>query len=321
MSKPQPKIQAASLARGGEAVPWTAYLHLLVIYLVWGGAYLLVKLVVSGAAVITPLQLLTARTWCATLLLGIISLARTGLPGRVSLRDVGLCAASGVLMWATGNGFATQAAKHASSSFIVMALGTIPLWSTMLDCIIERSVPDRRTALALAVGFVGLGLVVGPALFSHGAIVEQGYEGLTILLLITAGVTWSLGTILQRPLAGRLDPGWAATMQVGTAAAVVSLFAIHENAPILPQPPSEIQVVAFVLLVVFASVVSLLSYIKVVRVFSPVVASTFAYINPVVGMVLGVLVLGETITPLSIVGLVVVLASVAVVVATPRRGR
>ncbi len=295
------------------AIPLAAYGHLLTIYLVWGAAYLAVKVCISGPAYITVLQLQSARMWCAALLLALLATVRRGRPARPSPRDLGICAASGLLMWVAGNGLATLASRHAASSFIVMALGAIPLWSCMLDLLIERAVPSRRVLAGLLLGLSGLFLVMAPALMDSGhAIIEPGYAGFTVAILVVAGISWSLGTIVQRPLLRRVPAEWAASFQMTTAALVLSVLAVGEGTP----PPHDIgttQLLAFGFLVVFASVIGLTSYIKVLRTFRPVVASTFAYVNPVVGVLLGAALLGEAPAPISLAGLVVVLVSIGIV--------
>lgn len=293
-------------------IPLSAYGHLLAIYLVWGAAYLAVKVALSGPAAITVFQLQTSRLWAACALLAVLATVRNGLPRRLSRRDLAICAGSGVLMWVFGNGLATLASRHSASIFVVMALGAIPIWSCLLDLLIERAVPTLRVVVGLALGLFGLFLVTAPALFGGGTIIEPGYAGFTVLILIGAGVSWSLGTIVQRPLMGRLPPEWAATFQMLAAALVLTVLAAGEGAS-LPEAPGHTQWLAFGFMVVFGSVIGLTSYIRVLRSFSPVIASTFAYVNPIVGVLLGWLILDERPAPLSLVGLAIVLTSIAII--------
>ena len=301
--------------RASSAVPpLSAYGHLLTIYLVWGAAYLAVKICIAGTAAITVLQLQSARMWCAALLLGVVAMVRSGEVPRLSVSDIGTCMVSGLLMWVAGNGLATLASHHATSSFIVMALGAIPLWSCLFDLVIARSVPSRGVVLGLVLGLLGLFLVMAPALLdTRSAIIAPGHAGFVALVLVGAGASWSLGTIVQRPLMRRVQPEWAATFQMLAAALVLTVLAAAEAAP-LPGPPDMQQVLAFGFLIVFASVIGLTSYIRVLRAFSPVVASTFAYVNPIIGVLLGSTILGEELAPVSLLGLVAVLASIFIVV-------
>lgn len=310
--------EAASDA--SPAIPLSAYGHLLAIYIVWGGSYMAVKVSLAGGpAAVTVLQLQSTRLWLASALLALATLVRHGLPPLPSRRDIAICVASGLVMWMGGNGLATLASRHATSSFIVMAMGAIPLWACLLDLVVERAVPSRRVVLGLLLGLFGLFLVVSPTLIGgHTVIIEPGYAELTVLLVIGAGLSWSFGTIIQRPLMRRLRPEWAATFQMLAAAVVLSALAVGEGAPI-PSAPNLPQWLAFGFLTIFASVIGLTSYIKVIGTFSPIIASTFAYVNPIIGVLLGWIILGEELEPVSLAGLGVVLASIAIVLS--RRSR
>jgi len=303
----------AAAAASSPSPSLMSYGHLLVIYLVWGGAYLAVKICLSGPAAVTVLQLQTARLWLAAILLAAVSAVVSGPPPRLTRRDLGLCALSGILMWVGGNGLAAVASHHAASGFVAMALGAIPLWSTLLDVAAGHAKPRKEVFVALAVGLGGLCLVMAPALFATDAvIVAPEYALRTVLLLGAAGLVWAAGTTLQRPLMGRSPPSWTATYQIGSAALALSLPVVVEGAP-LPTEPSVAQLGAFTFLILFGSVIGLISFIQVVRVFSPAVASTFAYVNPVVGILLGWLILGEVPAPLSLAGMAVVLVSIALI--------
>lgn len=294
------------------------YAHLIAIYLVWGASYLATKITLSGPEAVTAIQLQSSRMWCASLLLGVVAFVRRGRPRSLSRSDLGLCAASGLLMWVLGNGLATLASHYAASSFIVMALGAIPLWICLLDLLIDRKLPSLHVALGLVLGLCGLFLVVLPTLIeSRQAVIAPGYAELTVGILIAAGISWSLGTIVQRPLMRRLAPEWAGALQMQCAALVLTGLSVQEGAP-LPGVPALQQWLGFGFLVVFASVIGLTSYIRVIGSFSPVIASTFAYVNPIVGVLLGWLILSEEIAPLSMLGLLLVLISIAVILR--RRG-
>lgn len=301
------------IATSSPSPSLVSYGHLLVIYLVWGAAYLAVKICLSGPATVTVLQLQTARLWAAAILLAAISAVASGPPPRLSRRDLGLCAFSGILMWVGGNGLAAMASQHAASSFVVMALGAIPLWSTLLEVAARRATPRPDVLVGLALGLSGLGLVMAPALLATDAVIVEPEQALmTIVLLGGAGLAWATGTMLQRPLMGRSPPAWTATYQIGAAAVVLTLPVLAEGAA-LPNAPSNGQLGAFAFLILFASVIGLISFIQVVRSFSPSVASTFAYVNPVVGILLGWLILGEVPAPLSLAGMAIVLISIALI--------
>ncbi|TDC72371.1 DMT family transporter [Streptomyces hainanensis] len=235
------------------------------------------------------------------------------MPGRTRA----LAALSGVLMWAAGNGLATYSAAYASSSFIVMAMGTIPLWTVATEAVLTRTPPSRRVLGALGVGFLGLGLVVAPGLFSAD-ILEPDHAAVTILMLVGGGATWATGTAIQKRVAPAFTIPSLAALQFTAAALVLAGPALAVGVP-RPDHVGAAQWAAFGYLVVFGSAISLSAYAVVVRTFSASVASTFAYVNPVVGVLLGTVVLREDIAPVSILGLLVVLTAVGAVLVAPTR--
>ena len=106
--------------------------------------------------------------------------------------------------------------------------------------------------------------------------------------LSCAGLTWSLGSVLQQPLLGRLAPTTAAGIQMLSAALILTTVGEVQAVPLLPQfGLTTHQIAAFLFLVVFGSAICLVSYIKVIKSFNPAIASTFAYVNPLVGVALG----------------------------------
>jgi drug/metabolite transporter (DMT)-like permease len=309
----------------GAAVPerqtWHRYSHLAVVYIVWGSTYLAVKICVSGPPALSPIQLQTWRMWFAGALLMGMSLLYGGFPTKIGMRDLLICGITGTLMWVFGNGLATLASRHAASGFIVMTMGIIPVWTTLIGSIMSRTVPSRAMLLGILIGIIGLGFVVVPPALSLGTSpVEAGYAGWAALILCLGGLTWSLGSILQRPLLGRLTPQASAALQMLSAAIVLTVIAkVHGDALVPTSPISLRQILAFAFLVVFGSAICLISYIKVIKSFSPAAASTFAYVNPLVGVALGWAFLGELPAMGALFGIVLILLGVFLVIVGPRR--
>ncbi len=260
------------------------YLHLAIVYLVWGSTYLAVKIGISGPGLIVPLQF---QTWRMALL-GAISLAVSGWPTSIGVRDLARCAITGILMW---------------------AMGMIPVWTTLVSGIVYRTLPSRVTLLGLLFGILGLGLIFGPpVLYGDAHVVARGYGPWIAMTLSAAGLTLSIGTILQRPVLRNIEPSWAASLQMLAAALVLAGMCKLNGHALMPEFHfSTSQIGAFTYAVVFGSAICLISYLKVLETFSPSVASTFAYINPIVGIILGWTVLGEVPARSAIIGMGLVL--------------
>jgi drug/metabolite transporter (DMT)-like permease len=258
-----------------------------------------------------------------SLLLGGISLVASGWPPSLGIRDLAMCAVTGILMWVMGNGLATMSSPHAASAFIVMVMGMIPVWTVLVTSLVDRTVPSRSVLFGLALGVAGLGLIFAPSIFGSGAgAVEYGYGPWVALMLSAAGLSWSVGSILQRPILRKLEPSWAASLQMLTAALVLaSMSALEGNALVPDFHFSTAQISAFGYTVIFGSAICLISYLKVLDAFSPAVASTFAYVNPMIGIILGWTVLGERPGLFAILGIALILAGVFLVMSRGKSGK
>ncbi|MBO1325471.1 EamA family transporter [Acetobacter sp. TBRC 12305] len=294
-----------------------AYGHLVAIYLIWGSTYLASKICLSGPHAMSVLQLQITREIIGASVLGALSLLRHGWPAGVRGRDIGLCLFCGVLLWCGGNTLATACARYTSSGFIVMAMGVIPLWTALFDSLFGGGRISRRMVLSLLTGLAGLAMVVWPTFHGGQAGNGQGHPLLIMLVLQLGAMSWAAGTVLQRPLAARFPGGLIASAQLATGAVGLSCvaLAIHD-VPHFDVGPQQWGALAF--LVLFGSVIAPSSYVAVVRTFRPEIASTFAYVNPIVGVCLGSLILGERPALLSLVGMVVILGSVALLLLPTR---
>lgn len=306
--------------RAAAPESWQRYGHLAVVYVVWGAAYFAVKIVVGGDSPVSPIQLQVWRIGIAGVLLIGLAFATTRRVPAVRPRDLLLCAASGILMWVCGNGMAVAASRHAASAFIVMAMGMIPLWTILIDSLVRRQWPTRRVALGLGTGLAGLVLIFGPpVLAGDTSAVEPGYGLSTALMLTGAGLTWSLGSVVQQPALASLPPIWSAGFQMLAAGLVLIGMAAGSDAILVPAgPPGLSRILAFLFLLLFGSVFCLISYLEVLKRFSPAVGSTFAYVNPVIGIALGWVFLGEAPTPVALGGMGLILAGVYLVLTRPR---
>ena len=117
------KFMSDTVTLSTERPAWHRYVHLLVVYLVWGSTYFAVKIALHGETALTPLAMQTWRNWFAGLLLVALAFATSRRLPRLGWREGMLCAVSGILMWVLGNGLSTLASRHAASTFIVMAMG------------------------------------------------------------------------------------------------------------------------------------------------------------------------------------------------------
>lgn len=281
----------------------TDYAHLFVIYVVWGSAYLAMKMGVSGPDAFSTFQLQALRLLIGGIILGLIAWSR-GLWRPIGRRELMLLVVSAFLFWVCGNGFAMLALRELPSGFVAMAMGTIPLWSAAFEAIRSRRPPAQPAALAI--GFAGLLMIYLPTL-SIGGTIHASWSAVALLFL--APIAWVFATSLQPRLQRGMDATAAAGAQLVLGALMAGGLAVLEGVP-LPSMPSVQTLVATLYMAVVASALSFQSYVRATALFSPNVVSAFAYVNPIVGVLLGWLILSEHPVPLSLLGMLLVIASI-----------
>jgi len=199
-------------------------------------------------------------------------------------------AISGLLMWSGANGLVSWAEQRADSSYASLLVGMLPLWSAAIDSILDRRRPSWRLALSLFVGFAGLGLLTAPRL-AHA----QGTDALSILALIASPIFWSSGSILQirRPV-GVTPLVSAGYLHLFGSCGFVLLAVLAREPWPTPTPAAW---GGWTYLLIGGSILGFTSYIRTLRLLPISVAVTFAYVNPVIAVLLGNLVLHEPLTP------------------------
>ena len=281
----------------------TGLLALLVVYVVWGGTYLAIRYAVREGGGFPPFTMAASRT-----LLGGAILLFIGFLWKQRLRLtkpelVGLTL-SAVLMWNGGNGMVTWAEQRAHSGYAALVVGTTPIFSAVIESLFNRRRPTRGLVLALLVGFAGLFLLTWPVLRAG----ERG-DTLATLALVAAPFCWSLGSTLQQrhPMALPVvvSAGWQQVL--GGLGFVALLGLTGEPAP----HPSPEAWWAWSYLVLFGSVLSFTAYVTALRRLPMPVVMTYAYVNPVIAILLGWFFLHEEVTPTTLAGMALILTGVA----------
>jgi drug/metabolite transporter (DMT)-like permease len=285
------------------SLPIKGLLNLVVVYLVWGSTYLFIRVAVREGSGFPPFAMVASRILCASAILFAVAwLLKNRLS--VSRRELRLLVLSGVLMWFGGNGMVTWAERHADSGYAALILGTTPIWAVILEAILDREAPSPLLILSLLVGFTGLGVLVWPVL-------EKGVRAdfaSTVALLIAA-VVWPAGSLmLQRSPPKSTSVVVAAYQQLsGGLGLALAVWATGEPWP-QPIPSAWI---GWAYLVIAGSVISFTSYVIAVRTLPFTVVTTYAYVNPVIAVLLGRVVLDERITSSTLLGMILILAGVA----------
>jgi drug/metabolite transporter (DMT)-like permease len=289
---------------------WAA---LLIVYFVWGSTYVGIKVVVDT---LPPLLSAGSRFLVAAALLAAI-LAVRGRSLRVTRHELAASAFAGLLLLTLGVGVVHIAETRIDSSVAAMIAGTVPLQVILMRLAAGEN-PSRATRLSTLAGLTGLGLVVAPGL---GA----GSTAVGLAVMIGASISWSTGSFLSRRLSLPSDPFAAAVYEMAAAGVFLTgaALAVGEWGELDAAAFAADSIIAWAYLVVMGSLVGFTAYAWLLRVAPISLVVTHQYVNPLVAIALGMLLLGERPSPWTLVGSLLVVAAVYVAVRaeSPRRTR
>ena len=278
---------------------WAA---LLVIYFVWGSTYLGIKIAVET---LPPLLAAGTRFLAAGAILMVI-LAIRGTSLRVSRRELASAALAGLLLLTLGVGVVHIAETRIDSSVAAMIAGTVPL-----QMILFRTVSGDRVSRAMRigtlVGLVGLALVLLPGF-------RSGSTAVGLVVMLFASISWSTGSFLSPRLSMPRDPFVAAAYEMLAGGLFLTSVALATGDWRDLGGVSGNSLAAWLYLVVAGSVVGFTAYAWLLRSAPISLVVTHQYVNPLVAIVLGMLVLGERPSPFALAGAALVLSAVYVAV-------
>lgn len=281
----------------------------LLICTVWGSTYLAIRV---GVADLPPLLFAGSRFLIAGLLMGAVVLAMGQAPPRTRREWVTL-AVSGTFLLVGGNGLVVWAEQHVESGAASVFIATAPLWLALLDAVTPGGSTrfTGRVILGLALGFLGSALLAG---VRPGELAGMDLRGPAAL--VTASASWSIGTIFLKRRGTTTTPYVSAATQMVVAGSILTV------AGLLTGQAGEWTFTwrgtwSLVYLVVFGSIIGYTAYAYAIKHASATVVGTYAYVNPVVAVLLGWSLLGEAITPRMAGAMVLVLGAVVLVQLAP----
>jgi len=281
------------------------------VYVVWGSTYLAILFALET---MPPFLMAGARYVIAGTVL--FAVVRRRYPGRLALANWRAAATVGCLMLLGGNGLVCWAEQYVPSGLAALMIATVPLWLVLLDWLLHRGGrPTWQVVVGLAGGLVGVYVLLGPAGISGERVHTLG--GAALLL---ACVFWAIGSLHSRKAALPAAPFLATAMEMitGGVALVIVGTAAGEWPQVELEAVSARSALALGYLVVFGSILAFTAYTWLLRVTTAARVATYAYVNPVVAMLLGALWAGEVLTPRAVLAAGIIIASV-VVITTARR--
>ena len=286
---------------------WVA---LSLVYVIWGSTYLGIRIMIET---MPPLLSGSMRFVTAAAVLGLVLLVRHGT--RVfgmSRRQAGGAALVGLLLLTGGNGMVAVAEQYISSGLAALLVASVPLWLVVFR-VVTRDRPHVLTLAGVLIGFAGVA-----ALSLNGGGAGNKPTGIAVILL--ASLSWSIGSFLSARLPMPANPFAASTIEMiagGLALGGLSL-ALGERLHLAEISTRSWAALAYMILI--GSLVGFTSYIWLLGNAPISLVSTYAYVNPVVAVILGALIVAEPITTQMAVGGLIIVAGVILVVSTERRG-
>lgn len=281
------------------------------LYVIWGSTYLAILFAIRS---IPPLLMAGVRFLLAGAIL--YSAARISGAARSSLVDWRTALIVGACLLVGGNGGVTLAEQYVPSGLAALLVATVPIYIALLSWLFGMSPrPNLITTVGLIGGFAGVGLLVGPALtFSNHGESPHAWIGMSILLF--SSLVWSAGSLYSRRTRNAASPFLAAGQQMLCGGALL-IFAGAASGELRHFDPSQItkqSLGAFAYLVLIGGIVGYGSYAWLLRYCEPAKVATYAYVNPIVAVLLGTLFAGEKLSTRTLLAAALIIGSVALVI-------
>lgn len=289
---------------------WAAFAA---VYFIWGSTYLAMRFAITT---LPPFLMAATRFLVAGGVLYVWERARgTPKPTPLLWKTAGI---SGALLLLGGNGGVVWAVQYVPSGLTAVLVATVPMWVVILGWLWQnRGRPDGKTIFGIIIGLSGIAVLVGPErLMGSGAV-----DPLGMLVLLLASLFWAAGSLYSTHTRLKASPLLATGMQMlcgGVSLLLAGLFS-GEWQKVHFEQISLQSFLALAYLIVFGSLIGFTAYIWLLRMTTPSRASTYAFVNPVIAVLLGWAIGGEALTPRAIFAtLLIVMAVIAIILSRPQ---
>ncbi len=288
-------------------------MHLLIVYIVWGSTYLGIRVAVQEGSGFPPMIMSATRVFAGSLIL--VALARfiQKQSLRLTKEEWVVLSVSGLALWWGGNGLVAIAEMTVPSGYAALIIACTPIWVAIIESVLDKKRPSVFLVISLLIGVAGIAVLNWPAIISGNLNDLRG-----LFLLIIAGLSWGAGSIYQKRKNIHTTPEISSAVQqfTGGIALLITSFIISE--PTMNPVPSAWW--AWGYLIIFGSVIAFTSFVKALKLLPPNVVFTYAFVNPVVAVILGFFILGEPITPWTFAGATLVIIGVVGVFKEQKNG-
>jgi drug/metabolite transporter (DMT)-like permease len=302
-------------ARAARSAGLTAWGALVVVWVVWGSTYLAIRV---GVRTLPPFTLAAIRYVIAGAILVPIGW-RSGTPeqrrsDRPGMRQWAAMLLLGAMLPAAGNGVVSWAELRLPSGIAALLVGTVPLWMVLADALLGRRMPSLARWLALATGIIGVAVLSGGG--------GSGFPIGAAVAVLFAAMSWGTGSVLQGRLPVPARPLLMAGMEMlcgGLVCAVVSL--VRGELTFDAGAVSGESWWSLIYLIGPGTLIAMTCYVFVLGRLSATTVSSYAFVNPVVALFLGAVLLNEHLSGRQALGAAIVVLAVAGLLTTRRRDR
>ncbi len=301
-----PDLPGRAPSRGRVALAFAA------VYILWGSTYLAIRF---GVETIPPFLMAGTRHLTAGLLLYVWMRSR-GTP-RPSAKHWGSAAIIGGLMLLGGNGLVTWAEQRVPSGLAALIVASVPIWMAVLEGLEKRTRPGAAVIAGLLLGLAGIALLVAPGRFAGNGHVDP----VGALALLTAALCWSFGSLYSRrvPLPASTFTATAMEMIAGGAWLWLAGLLFGEGSRLHLSAISARSALSLAYLILFGSLIGFTAYVWLLKATTAARVSTYAYVNPIVAVILGTLFASEVITARVAIAALVIVGAVALIITSRAR--
>jgi drug/metabolite transporter (DMT)-like permease len=284
---------------------WAA---LIVVYIVWGSTYLAIRFAVESMPpfLMAGVRFLTA----GVILFGWRRLAGDKRPLKIEWRSAAII---GGLLLVGGNGNVVWAEQHVASGIAALIVGSAPLWMVAIDAVRPGGKKANfQTWAGVLIGFIGILVLINPLEMLHN---PQQVNTIGIFSLLFGAFLWALGSLYSRNAALPESPllGTGMEMLAGGVGFVILGTITNEWAQVNLSAVTARSIWGLLYLIIFGSLVGYSAYTWLLRNAPTPLVSTYAYVNPMVAILLGALFAGEALTLRILIAALIVISSVALI--------
>ena len=276
-------------------------IHLMIVYIIWGSTYLAMRIGVMPSNGFPPFWLGGTRLLTAGIILFLYCRFR-GYTIQLGKKDFMVAMLAGAFLWVGGHGIVLWCVQYVDSGYCALFAASTPIFAALIQSIIEKKIPSFLLIFSLLTAFLGIFCLSAQEIKEPASLVYT-------LILLSAPIFWALGAMLIEHYPLKVNSLVNSAYQQMAGALGLLLLALALGEP-LPQPNAAAWG-AWVYLLIFGSLIAYTSFIIIFKTLPMSIAMTYAYVNPVIALFLGWLILSEPIGASTIGGTLLILSGVA----------